>query len=270
MTAWGIAYGETQLRVSRVDFAVDVLAPWFEPDRDCLVAPPGTRITEHTALAETVTRANGTRVTGLTAGAIGNRQIAIYDKRAEVLAKNNMAWPEIWNASLKAQGKPPLDLKDKDASQVWRFELRMGSKQLRNKFEMRDWQDLRDLIGDAFTDFLGRVRYTTQTKDPNRSRWPTHELWEAVQGVIGGDLLQYRSGVLPSDAKAANTAAKQRELNTLTLGLLVSSAALTGVDADEFEGFLEAHIWALQRLSEEHPVPLVERLEKAKGRYGGQ
>ncbi|NRB19446.1 MAG: hypothetical protein HRU33_18265 [Rhodobacteraceae bacterium] len=56
---------------------------------------------------------------------------------------------------------PTLDLSGRDTSQLWRFELRMGSKQLRNKFEMRDWQDLRDIIGGAFTDTLSRVRYTT-------------------------------------------------------------------------------------------------------------
>ena len=38
MEAFGIRYVETQLRVSRVDFAIDLLAPWFEPDREALVA----------------------------------------------------------------------------------------------------------------------------------------------------------------------------------------------------------------------------------------
>ncbi|WP_114285732.1 hypothetical protein [Candidatus Halocynthiibacter alkanivorans] len=46
------------------------------------------------------------------------------------------------NAALKAAGKPPLDLSDRNQSQVWRFEMRLGSKQLRNRFEMRNWQDM--------------------------------------------------------------------------------------------------------------------------------
>jgi hypothetical protein len=53
------------------------------------------------------------------------------------------------------------------------------------------------------------------------------------------------------------------------MGLLDSSAALAGVEADGFEVFFESHIWTLQRLSEEHPVPLADRLEKAKGKYVG-
>lgn len=74
---------------------------------------------------------------------------------------NKVGWLTIWNAALEAQDKAPLDLKDRDASQVWRFELRLGSKQLRNRFEMLSWQDVRDIIGDAFADSLGRIRYCT-------------------------------------------------------------------------------------------------------------
>ena len=46
MAALTIPYGEHQLRVSRVDFDVDILAPWFEPERIALVVPPGTKVTE--------------------------------------------------------------------------------------------------------------------------------------------------------------------------------------------------------------------------------
>ncbi len=168
MGAFGIPYVETQLRVARADFAVDFLAPWFEPDREALALPPGTRITEYTGIADTATMASGARVVGLRAGAVANRQLAIYDKRAEVIQTNKMGWLTIWNAALEAVNKPVLDLSDRNTSQVWRIELRLGSKQLRNRFEMRNWQDLRDMIGDAFTDALTRLRYCIPTTDRNR------------------------------------------------------------------------------------------------------
>ncbi|WP_171172793.1 hypothetical protein, partial [Ruegeria sp. HKCCA0370] len=163
MEAFGVKYVETQLRVARADFAVDLLAPWFEPDREALVVPPGTKVTEYTGVDETATVSSGARVVGLRAGAVANRQLAIYDKRAEVIQQNKMGWLTVWNAALEAAGKPPLDLTDRTTSQVWRFEMRLGSKQLRNRFEMRNWQDVRDIIGDAFTDALGRVRYCMPT-----------------------------------------------------------------------------------------------------------
>nr|WP_319949047.1 hypothetical protein [uncultured Shimia sp.] len=52
-----------------------------------------------------------------------------------------------------------MDLNDRATSQVWRVEMRLGPKQLRNRFEMRSWQDVHDIIGDAFSDSLGRIRY---------------------------------------------------------------------------------------------------------------
>ncbi|MBO9399086.1 hypothetical protein J7400_20620 [Shimia sp. R9_2] len=267
MSAFGIPYVETQLRVARADFAVDYLAPWFEPDREALVVPPGTKITEYTGVAETATVSSGARVIGLRAGAVANRQLAIYDKRAEVIQQNKMGWLTIWNATLEAQNKPPLDLKDRDTSQVWRFEMRLGSKQLRNRFEMRSWEDVHNIIGDAFSDALSRMRYSEPTKDSNRARWPVHGLWRQFEDVIGNDLHENCAGVLPCDVVKANRMAKMRELDAQLLGLFVTRAAISGVDSEGFAEFMETHVQALERLAAEHPRPLAERIAKAGAKY---
>lgn len=267
MKSFGIRYVETQLRVTRADFAVDLLAPSFEPNRDALVLPPGTKVTEYTGPAETATMASGARVTGLRAGAVANRQLAIYDKRAEVIQQGKAGWLPIWNAALAAKGQPPLDLKDRDQSQIWRFELRLGSKQLRNRFEMRSWQDVHDTIGDAFTDALKRISYREPTSDSNRSRWPHHPLWRLFEDVIGNDLYANCCGVLPSDIRDANRIAKMREIDAQLLGLFVTRAGISEVSSENFNDFMDRHTAELQRLSDEHPVELVDRLAKAKGRY---
>lgn len=267
MEAFGIKYVETQLRVTRADFAVDFLAPWFEPNRECLVVPPGTKVTERAEGNETETVSSGARVVGLRAGAVANRQIAIYDKRAEVIQTGKMGWLTIWNAALEAKGKPPLDLSDRNTSQIWRVELRLGSKQLRNRFEMRSWQDVFDTIGDAFTDALSRIRYCTPTADANRARWPTHGLWRQFEGVVSNHLLENRSGILPSDVIYANRAAKMWELDAQLCGLLIARAAISDVSGDGFEEFVERHIDTLVRLVREHPVEVEERIAKARGRY---
>lgn len=267
MSALAIPYVDTQLRVSRVDYAIDLLAPWFEPDREALVVPPGTRIAEHTGADETETHATGARVTGLRAGAVANRQLVIYDKRAEVIAKGKMGWLKIWNHNRAEAGKPPIDLKDRHTSQVWRFELRMGSKQLRNRFEMRSWDDLRDMIGDAYSDFCQRMRYADPTTDSNRARWPTHELWDHVTQTITHDLQHHCAGVLPSDVKTANRVEHMRMLDMQLLGLFISRAAASDVPAIDFADFMESHVEALLRSLEEHPVAIGERLERAAGRY---
>lgn len=265
--AFGIRHTEAQLRVSRVDFAVDILAPWFEPNREALVVPPGTHIAEYTEPDTTETHSIGARVSGLRAGAIVNRQLAIYDKRAEVIAKGKMGWLKIWNDQLDKSGLPPLDLKDRDQSQVWRFELRMGSKQLRNRWEMRSWSDLRAVIGDAFADFTQRIRYTAPTNDQNRARWPAHELWGVVETVIATDLAAMRSGVVPDEVKDANRAEHMAMLDAQILGLLVSRAAAGGIAADSFDAFLKAHLLALKDASKAHPLPIDERLAKSAAKY---
>ncbi len=268
MAAFGIPYIETQLRVSRVDFAVDFLAPWFEPDREALVVPPGTRIREYTSVGETETHSTGARVTGFRAGAIANRQLGIYDKRAEVIATGKKGWLPIWNDALAQAGRPPLDLSDRNQSQVWRFELRMGAKQLRNRWEMRSWFDLSAIIGDAYAEFCSRIRYCIQQPDSNRSRWPVHELWEAVREVIACDLSDMRSGVAPNDVKTANREAHKRMLDMQLLGLMVSRAAAEGIsDQCSFEAFSARQYPALAELSRSHPVPVDERLGKAAARY---
>ncbi|MDG1084739.1 MAG: hypothetical protein P8P35_11640 [Planktotalea sp.] len=267
MTALAIPYGEHQIRVSRVDFAVDILAPWFEPDRHSLVAPPGTKVTEYTGIDETATQATGGRVTGLRAGAVNNRQLAIYDKREEVMQKAKDGWLEIWNAKRKDCGQEPIDLINRDLSQVWRFELRLGQKQLRGKFEMHTWKDLRDTLGDAYNDALSRLRYCIPNNDSNRARWPSHELWRIFEGTISNDLAEHCSGVLPDQVIYANRIAKMRELDRQLLGLFVSRAAISDVSSDEFYDFMENHVQALQGYSEEHPKMLDERLERASGRY---
>ncbi|MCV6602640.1 MAG: hypothetical protein OIF54_13960 [Cohaesibacter sp.] len=267
MSAFGIPYVETQLRVARADFAMDYLAPWFEPDREALVVPPGTKVTEYTGIAETATVSSGARVIGLRAGAIANRQLAIYDKRAEIIQQNKMGWLPIWNAALEAQNKPVLDLKDRDASQVWRFEMRLGSKQLRNRFEIRSWQDVHNIIGDAFNDALSRMRYAVPTTDSNRARWPVHGLWRQFEDVIGNDLHENCVGVLPCDVIKANRMAKMRELDTQLLGLFVTRAAISGVSAEEFAEFMNTHVDALERLTAEHPQPIAERIAKSYAKY---
>ncbi len=267
MDAFGIHGSEGDVRVSRVDFAVDLLAPWFEPCGEALVVPPGTRKTEYTGVDETGTVSSGASVIGLRAGQIANRQLVIYDKRLEIMSQGKMGWLPIWNAALAKAGLSPLCLDDPNTSRVWRFELRMGSRQLRNRWEMRSWQELRERVGDAYAEFCERITYTQPTADSNRSRWPVHPLWEQVVEVVNSDLLEYRIGVLPDLVKTVNRDTHMEMLDRQILGLMVSRAAAAGIQAGTFEDFVQAHPAKLLALSERHPRALRERMVKAEGKY---
>lgn len=267
MAAFGIRYTDQQLRVSRIDFAIDILAPWFEPDRVCLTAPPGTKVTEFAPADMTETDCTGSRATGLRAGAVSGRQLAIYDKRAEVLKFRKRGWLEIWNKKLCSLGMPPLDLTVWTQSRVWRFELRMGSKQLRNRWEIRSWFDLDSMVGDAFQEFAERIKYREPNGLVNRSLWPEHELWLKVKETLARDMRHLKSGVAPKKFKEANRAEHIRMLDAQILGLMVSRAAAAQISEEEFDEFLQRHGQDLARASKEHRIALPERLANAAKKY---
>ena len=123
------------------------------------------------------------------------------------------------------------------------------------------------MIGDAFTDALTRIRYTSPTSDRNRARWLVHNLWWQFESVIGNDLLLNCAGVLPSDVIHADRNAKMQELDAQILGLFITRAAISDVSSDEFGEFMESHVEALTRMVAEHKTPLEKRISKARGRY---
>lgn len=116
------------------------------------------------------------------------RQLQIYDKRAEVLRKRKVYWPEIWNQALAAKGLPPLDMKDRHASRVIRVELRAGKRALKDKFGITTFNDLRAKLPEAFQAMSEEIRLTCPTRDSNRSRWPTDPLYALAQVEIAKGL----------------------------------------------------------------------------------
>ncbi|SOH95243.1 hypothetical protein SAMN06273572_1092 [Monaibacterium marinum] len=267
LQAFGIRYGDHMVKVARVDFAVDVLAPWFTPDRSCIVAPSGTRTSARASDIPIEEYGVGDGVTGLKAGQISNRQLAIYDKRREVIDCHKRGWEAIWNSRRAAQGKPPLDLADAPNSRVWRFEMRLGSKQLRNRWLIRGWDELDAKIGDALAEAYTKTRYTLPQADSNRARWPEDPIWQTVREEATAHLSSHRSYADPALVKEANRAAHKLLLDTQILGLLVSRAATEELGTDEFEAFIARHITALRNASRDHPVSIAERLAKAEARY---
>ena len=117
--------------------------------------------------------------------------------------------------------------------------------------------------------FLGvdRMRYCVPTTDRNRARWPVDGLWHQFETVVGSDLLHNRAGVLPSDVIEANRAAKMRDLDALLVGVFITRAAISDVSGDDFDDFMDNHVEALMRQTKEHPVPVGERIGKARSKY---
>nr|WP_319949046.1 hypothetical protein [uncultured Shimia sp.] len=61
--------------------------------------------------------------------------------------------------------------------------------------------------------------------------------------------------------------AKMRELDAQLAGLFITRAAISDVSADQLDDFMETHIEALIRQTQEHPVSIEDRISKAGAKY---
>jgi hypothetical protein len=112
-------------------------------------------------------------------GKMPGKQVAIYDKRRDVIAKHKREWWEIWNANLKAAGLPPIT-QDGTKGAIWRFEVRAGKKCLKGA-GARTLAELRDKGLSVLSEVAATIRYAEPTTDQNRARWPDAPIWQAVR-----------------------------------------------------------------------------------------
>lgn len=123
------------------------------------------------------------KVTGYTLAARGPQSCVIYDKVLEIRQQSGKIWCfDLWRAN-GWDGQAP----------VTRIEFRSKREFLR-AFGLVDGgelnhYDLLDRLGDLWryntTEWL---RYCIPTADVNRSRWPTHPLWQVIQAADFGVL----------------------------------------------------------------------------------
>lgn len=267
MEALQVRLHPDHMRVSRVDFAVDFLAPWFEPDIEAVVLPGRTSKREFRETDTSQRFFANTEITGITCGQVSNRQLVIYDKRTEVLSKRKLGWLTIWNHNQALNRRPRIDLADRDQSKVWRIENRVGSKCLRRRWEIKSWDDLDAMIGDVFSESIKRLRYAQPQSDRNRSRWPDHELWSQLRQIVESNLADHRSGVVPSEVREVNRAEHMRMTDQNIIGNLIVRAVASRVKSENFWSFVRTHMHDLKRDSEGHYLTLEQRFAKVEGRY---
>ena len=89
--------------VSRADYAIDLLMPEFElvPGNFILHSKP-----DRASFEEMAVHGVSGRVTSVRIGCMPGRQVAVYDKRADIIRKRKPEWWEIYNANLARDGRP--------------------------------------------------------------------------------------------------------------------------------------------------------------------
>lgn len=225
----------TDHSVNRIDYAVDFLVPGFALRLDGFVAHPRTKVRPHWGVAD-ATDPNqpsavltGRQLESVTVGKMPGRQIIVYDKRREVIAKRKPFWFTVW-------GVEPAD---RNAS-IFRIEVRAGKKELKEGWNIRTFADVETVGGDAIRHALEEVRYlAADQSDSNVTRQWLDPLWQAMIGEVERGLFDFRSGILSSKIKEVEREMAIKTYAALTLGNLAGLAVAKGLYDDEIEaGYL--------------------------------
>lgn len=261
LDSWKVSLPINGESISRVDYAMDFLAPDLNLVPSNFVMHSNSRRADHYSTTSTRVEGKSGRVTSVTIGQMPGRQVIVYDKRAEVIAKHKPGWKAIWDSKRKRDGASPLDYTDPKRSRVWRVEVRAGKKLLKDTWSIRTWEDLDRRIGDVFAQAIQKVRYAEPNVDTNRARWPEHQLWKEVRRIIASDLFKMRNFAEPSTVKLVEREAYDNLLCQQIAGLVISRAALAGISYDKLPSYAQTtgHLMADQ---------FARHLEKARKRLG--
>ena len=265
--ALGIPIRPGRESIGRVDFALDFLIPSFELVADNFVMARQFGRMRHADMREWKEGGKSGRTTSVTVGKNPNRQIIVYDKRAEILAKKNPYWPVIWNRNREQAGRPPIDLSDREASQIWRVELRLYKKHLKEDHGVSSWFQLQSMLPKMFNDLLEDVRLTEPTLDKTRCRWPTHALWTRVSEELNGNLSAMRS--FASEHQVAEMQQREREqmLITQIAGCTIALASSRNTDFPNLSEFVVQVAQEVTDLFRANPAKTERKLQLAKGKF---
>ena len=264
----GVRFGDDDVSISRVDFCIDIFAPEFTLIPEHFVMHSSTGRRDFIEETNKAVHGKSGRTTSVTVGSSRNRQVIIYDKRAEMTHSGKAHWWGIWNDTLRNKGLPLLTPDNPDTSRVWRVEFRAGKDLLKDRWGIRTWAQLNDLFGDLCKETGEVVRYTVPSPtDPNRARWPNDLLWELVCAEMNDDLCEMRSGCDPNPLKEVH---KENHISMMVrqiLGNAITLAALNGKTQKELPEFLQNTANELSREVTKSPEKTRKQLQCAKDRY---
>ncbi|MCH8181990.1 MAG: hypothetical protein IID55_02280 [Proteobacteria bacterium] len=249
--------------INRIDYAMDFLAPNFEPNLDLFVTPPGAKVKPYWGDKEcqdpdrpSAVFANR-RIQTITIGSIKGRQIILYDKRRDSLDKRKFYWFKAWG----------IDPKDR-SKQVWRVELRAGKKELKDRFRISTFDDLEASIGDVYKLMVEQIRYVAEGQtDSNVTRQALHPLWHNVSRHVQFVMADKRSGLTRDQIKEVEReAAIANATNMITAYAIHLGVAMGMQNAQITHRLPELVIEALTTQSDHDDARFQRRLRRARER----
>lgn len=253
--------------LSRVDFAVDFLAPDFAVCPDNFVLHSRTSRKSIDKIEDIEVNGRSGRTTSVTVGKMPGRQAIIYDKREEVLVKHKAEWAHVWGRAINGPEASPLDLSEREVSQIWRVEVRAAKRHLKDVWQINSWASLYQMLPMVYETMLSDIRYCKPGCDKNRSRWEDHEMWVSVREVVAANLFAHVPRLSSEEYVEVKRAQKLDELESQMLGLAVSTAAIKGVLPTAFSTHLAALMNAIALRAKRNHRPLAEQFEARITKY---
>jgi hypothetical protein len=238
--------------VNRIDYAADFLAPGFVLRPQDFIAHARTKKLEHWSRPGLAKASDpnhpsavltGRHVQSVTIGKMPGRQVIVYDKRAEAVAKRNPFWFKRW-------GIDPADA----SAEVHRIEVRAGKQHLKERWHLSTLAEVDEAIGDVIRHALADIRYIASGQtDKNVTRLHLDPLWQAMIDHVEDGLSRYRAGLLPSDIKEVERECARGTYTALALGNIAGLAVAEGIDDEAIESDLPERIARLVRAAINDP-----------------
>lgn len=249
--------------LGRVDYCLDFLIPGFDLNPDQFVMH--SRLTRATDREASEVGSSG-RTASMRIGKMPGQQVAVYDKRADVMAKSKSVWWEIWNANRAAQGLPPIAA-DTTQRSLWRVEFRAGKNYLKKRKGVTTLDHFLRIGGSLFSEMAEGIRYVSPADDTNRARWPSHSLWLAVQSKLTIGLREMTDALPASRVCEIASAELVDILDKQILGCeatLIAALNLADVEPCDLARFASDR---LRAQIESDPGRFCQKVTKAAERY---
>lgn len=249
--------------VGRADFAIDFATPeGFEIDPQLIVAHACAKSRENYGKSEAeevetekecIVR-RGRVVETLTVGQMPGRQVTVYNKTREVEVKKKGWWWDVW-------GLPK-------GTQVYRLEVRIGKKAMKERLGITTWQEFEDGINEAIAATLQSVRMRDpESVETNISRTGYHPMWQAALQLVRERFKDVWAGCEPVRILRHLRKQQVEVLEQQIKGLAVSYASVCQLKREEWKQFVGAVAKRLIDLPRKDARNFDKKWQKADNKY---
>ena len=251
------------ISMNRADYCIDFLNAGIEIDPREFVAHSrvqkkcyyeANNVTNHIDI-RTVSQSNS--IKSITLGKMPNRQIILYDKRAEIILRRKFYWFDAWG----------IDRHDPTQT-VHRVEVRAGKKHLLFH-NIRTLEDFERSIGRVLTKAVKAIRWVKPLeRDANISRAPLHPLWHRVQTHMDDALAPHLSPINERVITLRLRENKALQYKQQITGNLGGYLGVKGVEPEDMKTKTLALINEVTAaLSNDTPSPLLKSYHKTRDKW---